>query len=110
MEKFYIYILANQHHTVFYTGFTGDLERRVLEHKNGLLKSFTKKYNIDKLLYYEEFFGAAEAKHRERQIKKYKRAWKENLINSINPTWKDLYDDLRSRPSAARGPVPRPPN
>src|SRR5690349_6534948 len=94
MEKFYVYLLSNKHHTVFYVGFTSDIERRVFEHKNGLLKSFTKKYNIHKLLYYEEFSNAEDAKHREKQIKKYKREWKENLINSINPTWKDLYDDF----------------
>jgi hypothetical protein len=58
MDKFYVYLLSNQHHTVFYTGFTDNLERRVYEHKNKLLKSFTNKYNIDKLLYYEEFSSA----------------------------------------------------
>jgi len=94
MNIFYVYILANQHHTVFYTGFTDNLERRVYEHKNKLLQGFTKKYNIDKLLYYEKFRTAEEALHREKQIKKYKRAWKENLINSINSDWRDLYEDF----------------
>jgi len=94
MSKFYTYLLSNQHHTVYYCGFTNDLERRVYEHKNGLLEGFTKKYNINKLLYYEEFPTAEEAEHREKQIKKYKKAWKENLINSKNPTWRDLYDDF----------------
>jgi putative endonuclease len=96
MGKFFVYILSNQHHTVFYTGFTDNLERRVYEHKNGLLESFTRKYNINKLLYYEELSSADEAKHREKQIKKYKKAWKENLINSINPSWKDLYETFVS--------------
>jgi putative endonuclease len=92
MDKFYVYILSNQHHTVFYTGFTNNLERRVYEHKNKLLKSFTKKYNIDKLLYFEEYSSADEAKHRERQLKKYTREFKFNLINSMNREWKDLYE------------------
>lgn len=96
MDKFYVYILSNQHHTVFYTGFTNDLESRVYEHKNKLLKSFTKKYNIDKLLYFEEFASADEAKHRERQIKKYTREFKKNLIDSINPGWNDLYDSFKT--------------
>lgn len=95
VSKFYIYILSNQHHTVFYTGFTDDLERRVYEHKNKLLKSFTKKYNIDKLLYFEEFASADEAKHRERQVKKYTREFKRN-IDSINPEWNDLYKSFRT--------------
>jgi putative endonuclease len=86
--------MSNNHHTVFYVGFTDDLERRVYEHRNGILDGFTKKYNITKLLYFEEFKSAAEAQHREGQLKKYKREWKKNLINTINPTWRDLYDDF----------------
>lgn len=95
MDKFCVYLLSNQHHTVFYTGFTDDLERRVFEHKNQLLKSFTKRYNINKLLYFEEFTSADEAKDRERQLKKYTRVFKFNLINSINPEWRDLYEDFK---------------
>jgi putative endonuclease len=95
MDKFYVYLLSNKHHTVFYTGFTDDLERRVYEHKNKLLKSFTNKYNIDKLLYYEEFTSADDAKHREKQLKKYTREFKFNLINSMNPEWKDLYEGFK---------------
>jgi putative endonuclease len=95
MDKFYVYLLSNKHHTVFYTGFTDDLERRVYEHKNKLLKSFTNKYNIDKLLYYEEFTTADDAKHREKQLKKYTREFKFNLINSMNPEWKDLYEGFK---------------
>ncbi len=94
MSNFYVYLLSNPHHTVFYTGFTNDLERRVYEHKHKVYAGFTKKYNCNKLLYYEELEDAASALHREQQIKRYKRAWKENLINSINPEWRDLYEDL----------------
>lgn len=99
MNRFYVYILTNHHHTVFYTGFTDDLEPRVYEHKHRLLEGFTKKYNCgvppsDKLVYYEEFISAEEALHREKQIKRYLRNWKKSLINSINPTWRDLYEDF----------------
>ncbi len=94
MSNFYVYILSNSHHTVFYTGFTGDLERRIYEHKHQLLPSFTKKYNCHKLLYYEELPDAESALHREKQIKRYKRDWKKNLVNSINPEWRDLYEDF----------------
>ncbi|MEM9833725.1 MAG: GIY-YIG nuclease family protein [Bacteroidota bacterium] len=94
MGRFYVYILTNRHHTVFYTGFTDDLERRVYEHKHRLLEGFTKKYNCDKFVYYEEFITSEEALHREKQIKRYRRDWKKNLINSINPQWRDLYQDF----------------
>ena len=94
MSNFYVYILSNLRHTVFYTGFTDDLERRVYEHKHQLLPGFTKKYHCHKLLYYEEFPDAESALHKEKQIKKYKRAWKENLIQNINPEWRDLYEDF----------------
>lgn len=66
------------------------------EHKNKVYeKSFTKRYNVSVLLYYEEFNSAEEAKHREIQIKKYTREFKRNLINSINPEWRDLYEDFK---------------
>lgn len=91
---FYTYILTNWKNEVYYTGFTDDLERRVYEHKNKLLGGFTAKYNCNKLIYFEEFPTANEALHREQQIKKYKREWKENLINSQNPEWRDLYEDF----------------
>ncbi len=95
MEKFYVYLLSNKYHTVFYVGFTSDLGRRVYEHKNKLLRGFTYKYNVDKLLYFEEFSNASDALHREKQLKRYKRVFKENLVNSINPSWSDLYDDFK---------------
>ena len=94
MVKFYVYILTNKNHTVLYTGFTDDIERRVYEHKNKILLGFTSKYNVDKLIYFEEFIDIESAKHRENQIKRYKKAWKENLINEMNPHWRDLYEDF----------------
>ena len=91
---FFVYILTNWDNKVYYTGFTDDLERRIYEHKHKLLPGFTAKYNCNKLVYFEEFPDAADALHREKQIKRYKRSWKENLITSINPEWRDLYEDF----------------
>jgi len=89
--KYFVYILTNSRNTVFYTGFTKDIERRVYEHKNNLNIGFTSKYKCYKLVYFEEFSNADEAKHRESQIKRYRRDWKINLVKSINPEWNDLY-------------------
>jgi len=94
MNIFYVYIISNVHHTTLYTGFTNDLVRRVFEHKHKLLKGFTAKYNCGKLLYFEEFNNAEEAKQRERQLKKYNRDWKENLITEMNPEWRDLAENF----------------
>lgn len=79
---------------MFYTGFTDDIERRTYEHKNFVYKGFTAKYLITKLVYFEEHDDASSAKHREFLIKRYKREWKINMINSINPEWRDLYYDF----------------
>lgn len=95
MSEFYVYIMSNKRYTVLYTGFTNDIERRVYEHKHKLLDGFTKTYNINVLLYFEEFNSAEEAKNREKQIKRYTREFKRNLINSINPEWRDLYEDFK---------------
>ena len=95
MKKFFVYILTNKNNTVIYTGFTNDLERRVFEHKNKLLKGFTSRFNINKLVYFEEFADADKAISREKQIKRYLRVWKENLINEMNPEWRDLYEDFK---------------
>ena len=76
-----------------YIGVTGDLQRRVYEHKNKTLSGFTKRYNISKLVYYEEFESVISAITREKQIKKWRRAKKIDLINSMNPAWNDLAKD-----------------
>jgi putative endonuclease len=86
--------MTNKINTVLYTGFTNDLKRRVYEHKNGMFKGFTKKYNVTKLVYYEIFDDSYDAIYREKQIKGGSRCNKMELINSINPEWKDLYDTL----------------
>ena len=78
---------------VLYIGFTNYLERRIKEHKTKQVKGFTYKYNLSKLVYFEEFENSFEAFQRERQMKKWKRQWKLNLINEMNPEWKDLSKD-----------------
>lgn len=90
-----IYIMANNHHTTLYVGVTFEILQRVSEHKNNVHpKSFTAKYNVHKLVYYEFHPRIEEAIAREKQIKGGSRKKKELLINSTNPDWKDLYDDL----------------
>ena len=91
----YIYILTNENNTVLYTGVTNDLKRRIYEHKNKLNpKSFTARYNIHKLVYYETFTSIIEAIAREKQIKAGSRNKKNELINSVNKEWRDLYEDI----------------
>jgi putative endonuclease len=91
----YTYIITNQHHTVLYVGVTNNLKRRVTEHKEKLnSKSFTARYNIDKLVYYEAFHEIGEAIFREKQLKAGSRQKKIDLINSMNSEWLDLYDSL----------------
>jgi putative endonuclease len=92
-----IYILTNRHHTVFYTGVTADLLARILEHREKRFpKSFTSRYNIFKLVYFEVFFRVEEAIDREKQVKKYSRAKKIALIEKMNPEWKDLFEDIKN--------------
>lgn len=92
----YCYIMTNAHNTVLYCGATTDLYKRVLEHKNGVFKnSFTLKYNIDKLVYFEPFSVAGDAFLRERQIKAGSRKKKMQLIETMNPQWKDLFELLK---------------
>ncbi|MBU1130574.1 GIY-YIG nuclease family protein [Patescibacteria group bacterium] len=87
--NFYVYIMASASGTL-YVGMTNDLERRVDEHKRGLIECFTKKYSCHKLVYYEHFTDVYEAIEREKQIKRWRREKKQNLIRTINPIWKDL--------------------
>jgi len=89
-RKFYVYIMTNRTNRVLYTGVTGDLERRVYEHKNELAKGFTSKYKIKKLVYYEEFDDSISAVLREKQIKAGRRNKKVELIQRENEKWKDL--------------------
>ena len=91
----YVYIITNKNNTVLYTGVTSNLRNRIYEHKNHIYpSSFTKRYNISKLVYFECFVHIEEAIGREKQIKSGSRLKKLDLINSTNPTWKDLYDEI----------------
>ncbi|MCB9364644.1 MAG: GIY-YIG nuclease family protein [Flavobacteriales bacterium] len=91
MKTYYVYMLTNKYNTVLYTGFTDDLVRRVSDHKRKINPhSFTSKYNCNKLIYFEEYENIDDAFNREKQLKKYKRVWKENLINENNFNWDDL--------------------
>ena len=95
MEKnYYVYILASKQNGTLYAGMTNDLQRRIYEHKHGLVEGFTKKYNIHNLVYYEEANDVKVAIEREKQIKKWNRKWKLELIEKENPNWNDLYDSL----------------
>jgi putative endonuclease len=95
VEKVYcVYILTNQRHTVLYTGVTGDLKSRVHQHREKLLPGFTNRYNVSKLVYYEVASDASGAIAREKQIKAGSRQKKIELINRLNPEWRDLYEQL----------------
>ena len=87
IHLYYVYILTNAHHSVLYTGVTNDLERRCYEHRQKKIKGFTRKYNVDKLIYFERFDFIDLAIAREKQIKGYSRAKKIALINQFNKDW-----------------------
>ena len=90
----YVYLLASRKHGTLYIGVTNDLIRRVYEHKNKLLPGFTSKYEIDRLVWFEDHDNPSSAIAREKQIKKWRRDWKINLIEGGNPDWRDLYPDI----------------
>ena len=95
MQKYgYIYILFNKRNGTLYTGVTSNLVQRIYQHKNKVIDGFSKKYNIDKLGYYEVFDDIESAIIREKQIKSGSRSNKIKLIESLNPEWKDLYDSI----------------
>ncbi|SRR5260221_2323027 len=89
-KTYYVYIMTNKHNTVFYTGVTNDLTRRVFEHKDKLVEGFTKKYNIWKLIYFEEYSDIRLALEREKQVKDYRRAKKFELIKKDNPKFEEI--------------------
>ena len=92
-RQYCVYIMTNAHHNVLYTGVTNNLQRRVMEHKAGTGGGFTKKYNVHKLVYFECGDDVSTAIFREKQIKAGSRKKKLDLINSLNPEWKDLFDE-----------------
>ena len=93
MKHYYVYIMTNKNNQVFYIGLTNNLIRRVYEHKAKIIKGFTAKYNINKLVYYENFNNPNEAIKREKQLKNWHRDWKINLISEFNNEWRDLYEE-----------------
>ena len=93
-DNAYIYFLANTYNTVLYLGVTNDAVRRVAEHKAKINKGFTYKYNCDKLVYFERYILMTDAIVREKQLKNWKREWKNKLINDFNPEWKDLSEEI----------------
>ncbi len=90
---YYVYILANKSNTTLYIGVTRDLKRRLYEHKNKLVKGFTERYNINKLVYFEDTNDVSVAIEREKQLKSWNRARKNALVETINPDWCDLSAD-----------------
>jgi putative endonuclease len=90
MRMYYVYILASKKNGTLYTGVTNDIERRVYEHKHKLTPGFTSRYNVNRLVYYEEFNDIRDAIAREKQIKGWLRKKKIALIESMNPNWDDL--------------------
>ena len=94
MKESYVYILASKKNGTLYIGVTNNLLRRISEHKNDEIKGFTKKYNVKTLVYYETYPDIRDAIYREKCMKEWKRQWKINLIEKINPEWEDLYDEL----------------
>ena len=93
MKKYFVYILSSRN-KVLYVGMTDNLSRRTYEHKLGLVDGFTKKYNVNRLVYYESRPTLKSAVKREKQLKNWHRQWKMNLIESVNNDWKDLYTEI----------------
>ncbi len=90
----YVYMLTNEYNTVFYIGVTSNLIKRIWEHKSKVVEGFTKKYNLNKLVYYEVSDNIESAINREKQLKKWHRQWKINLVKEFNPTFEDLYSKI----------------
>lgn len=90
MNDYYVYILTNKTNTTLYIGMTNDLKRRMYEHKNKIIPGFTEKYNVNKLVYYEKTTDVKSAIQREKNIKKWNRDWKLELIKKTNPNFNDL--------------------
>ncbi|WP_298756917.1 GIY-YIG nuclease family protein [uncultured Psychroserpens sp.] len=93
IHKYYLYILSNGYNGTLYIGVTNNLERRMFEYKNKLFEGFSKRYNLNRLIYFETFQYVNDAIKREKNMKKWKRQWKINLIEKENPKWNDLSKD-----------------
>jgi putative endonuclease len=93
-RRFFVYILSNTRCGVLYVGVTNDLARRIAQHKAKVVPGFTKRYGVAMLVYYEEYWSIAEAREREGRLKRWHRAWKFELIEKLNPEWRDLAEDF----------------
>lgn len=102
---FYVYILASRRNGTLYTGMTDDLDRRVWEHREHILKGFTAKYDVTRLVWLEAHDSRESAFTRERRIKEWRRAWKLRLIEDANPDWRDLYDAMFEAPPGPLNPL-----
>jgi putative endonuclease len=91
MKSYYVYILASKRNGTLYIGVTNDLVRRAYDHKSNVIQGFTEKYGVHNLVYYESYTDVRDALTREKRLKKWKRQWKIDLIESVNPDWRDLY-------------------
>ena len=95
MKQYYVYFTTNKNNNVIYVGVTGNLLQRIYQHKNKIFAGFTKKYNVDKLVYYEIYNNIEDAIRREKQLKNWHREWKMRLIEEHNPEFNDLYDNIK---------------
>ena len=93
-KSYYVYLLTNWNNKVIYVGVTNDLNRRLYEHKNKIIQGFTQKYNLNKLVYFEETNDINAAITREKEIKKWRREKKDKLVNQLNPNWIDLSEQV----------------
>jgi putative endonuclease len=94
MKQYYVYMMASKKNGTLYIGMTNDLIKRVYQHKNNIIKGFSEKYSVHRLVYYETYRYFKDAINREKQLKRWKRAWKIRLIEQGNPNWEDLYPKL----------------
>jgi len=94
VKKAYVYILASERNGTLYVGVTSNIIKRVYEHKNDLVDGFTRKYQVHHLVYFEEHDDIRQAISREKRVKKWKQRWKLELIESTNPNWRDLFEEL----------------
>lgn len=94
MKSGWIYILTNKRNSTLYIGVTSNLGQRIWQHREGLIEGFTKRYGLKTLVWYHHFDDLQDARRREVQMKEWKRAWKVEAIEALNPTWRDLYPDV----------------
>ena len=92
--RYFVYILASQRNGTLYIGSTSNLKQRIWQHKNNLIRGFTSEYNVHLLVYYEEHQTLGGTAQRERRLKEWQRKWKLDLIEKVNPTWQDLFEEI----------------